>query len=250
MQVRFLWFALLAPALAQADGSRPGFNPDLSLILAGQYAGLGNDPDAYSIPGFMSGPETGPGPRGLSLGESELILGANIDDLFHGQFTAALTPEGEVEVEEAYVQTLGLAGGVTLRAGRFLSGIGTLNSQHPHRWDFADTALPYRALLANRYGDDGVRISWVAPTDLFFELGGEWLRGENFPAGGAAREGRGTVTAFVRRQPGGDRGPGVEVVAAGQPPATELHVPGGSPVARGGRAVYRRPEQHQRPGGE
>ena len=138
------------------------FNPDISLILFGSAAHLGNDPDNYSIPGFLPGAETGSGTRGLSLGESELIVSANVDDLFYGQFTAALTPENEVEVEEAYAQTLGLPHGLGLRAGRFFSAIGYLNSQHPHAWDFVDTALAYRALLANQYGDDGVRLSWVA----------------------------------------------------------------------------------------
>ena len=89
---------LLLPLSALAQGQRAGFNPDVSLILAGGAAHLSNDPDAYAIPGFMLGAETGPGTRGLSLGESELIVSANVDDLFYGQFTAALTPENEVEV--------------------------------------------------------------------------------------------------------------------------------------------------------
>jgi len=193
-----------AESAAQSKGQTASFNPDISLILSGTAAHLGNDPDNYAIPGFLLGAETGPGTRGLSLGESELIVSANVDDLYYGQFTAALTPENEMEVEEAYVQTLGLPHGLGLRAGRFFSAIGYLNSQHPHSWDFVDTALAYRALLANQYGDDGVRLSWVAPTDLFVELGGEWLRGENFPAGGAANDGQGVATLFAHF--GGDVG--------------------------------------------
>jgi hypothetical protein len=193
-----------AESAAQPKGQTASFNPDISLILSGTAAHLSNDPDGYAIPGFLLGAETGPGTRGLSLGESELIVSANVDDLYYGQFTAALTPENEVEVEEAYVQTLGLPHGLSLRAGRFFSAIGYLNSQHPHSWDFVDTALAYRALLANQYGDDGVRLSWVAPTDLFVELGGEWLRGENFPAGGAANDGQGVATLFAHF--GGDVG--------------------------------------------
>jgi hypothetical protein len=204
--MRHVLFAVLlcVSLAAHAQGPRPGFNPDISLILSGTAAHLGNDPDGYAIPGFMLGAETGPGPRGLSLGESELVMSANVDDLFYGQFTAALSPENEVEVEEAYVQTLGLSHGLMLRAGRFFSGIGYLNGQHPHSWDFVDTALPYRALLANQFGDDGMRLAWVAPTDLFIELGGEWLRGENYPAGGASNNGQGVVTVFAHV--GGDVG--------------------------------------------
>jgi hypothetical protein len=209
MQTRHALLALLLPVAVHAADTAPaparaGFNPDISLILAGRYAGLSNDPETYAIPGFMLGEETGPGPRGLALAESELVVSANVDDLFYGQFTAAVTPDNEVELEEAFVQTLGLGHGLGVRAGRFLSGIGYLNGQHPHSWDFVDTALPYRALLANHYGDDGLRITWVAPTEVFFELGGEWLRGANFPAGGDGNDGQGVTTLFAHV--GGDVG--------------------------------------------
>lgn len=208
MRFRLFMLLMLLPGAVLADEApariRSGFNPDISLILSGQAAFLSNDPDTYTIPGFPLGAETSPGPHGLSLAESELIVSANVDDLFYGQFTAAVSPQNEVAVEEAYIQTLGLSHGLTVRAGRFLSGIGYLNSQHPHVWDFVDTALPYRALLANRYADDGARITWVAPTDLFLEFGSEWLRGANYPAGGDASNGQGVVTAFART--GGDVG--------------------------------------------
>lgn len=196
--------AVFAEDLAPARARVPSFNPDISLILAGGGAHLSNDPARYAIPGFMLGAETGPGERGLSLAESELVMSANVDDLFYGQFTAALSPQNEVAVEEAYIQTLGLPHGVSVRAGRFFSAIGYLNNQHPHRWDFVDTALPYRALLANHYGDDGVGVHWVAPTDVFLELGAEWFRGENFPAGGAANNGQGAASLFAHV--GGDVG--------------------------------------------
>jgi hypothetical protein len=208
--MRYRYFVLLlmlsGTVLAEesAIGARPGFNPDISMILSGQFASLSHDPGTYVIPGFPLGAESRPGQRGLTLAESELILSANVDDLFYGQFTAAVSPQNEITVEEAYIQTLGLAAGLTVRAGRFLSGIGYLNSQHPHTWDFVDTALPYRALLANRYADDGARLTWVAPTDLFLEIGGEWLRGANYPAGGDANDGQGAATLFAHA--GGDIG--------------------------------------------
>ena len=195
---------LFAEELAPTRSRVPSFNPDISLILAGGAAHLSNDPAIYAIPGFMLGAETGPGERGLSLAESELVMSANIDDLFYGQFTAALSPENELEVEEAFIQALALPYGLRVRAGRFFSGIGYLNNQHPHRWDFVDTALPYRALLANQYGDDGVGIQWVAPTDVFLELGAEWFRGDNFPAGGAANNGQGAAALYAHA--GGDSG--------------------------------------------
>jgi hypothetical protein len=87
---------------------------------------------------------------------------------------------------------------LTAKAGRFFSGIGYLNSVHSHAWDFVDQPLVYRALLGNQLGDDGAQLRWVAPTSLLVELGGELLRGDAYPAGGAGHKGVGTRTAFAR----------------------------------------------------
>ncbi|MEK9134188.1 MAG: hypothetical protein AAB333_04950 [Pseudomonadota bacterium] len=180
------------------------FNPAISLILNGKLSGFSRRSGTYVLPGFTLGEETGPGDEGLRLGESELVMSANIDDKFYGQFIAALTPENETEIEEAFFETFALGGGFTLRGGRFLSAIGYLNPVHAHAWDFADQPLVYRAMLGNQYKDDGVQARWVAPTDVFLELGAEIFRGDNFPAGGAANSGKGTHAVFMHL--GGDVG--------------------------------------------
>jgi hypothetical protein len=199
------------------DGMRTtsnAFNPAISVVLNARYAAFEQDPATYALPGFALGADVGPGERGLSLGETELVFDANIDPNFYGSLTLALAPAGretEVDLEEAYIQTLTLPRGFSLRAGRFNSGIGYLNQFHPHADDFADRPLPYRAMLANSagdegvYADDGVQLRWVAPTELFLELGAELLRGQSFPAGGAAKNGKGAHTAFVHI--GGEVGP-------------------------------------------
>ena len=180
------------------------FNPAISLILDGKLSGFSRRPGTYVLPGFALGEETGPGDEGPRLGESELVMSANIDDKFYGQFTAALTPENKTEIEEAYFETLALGNGFTVRGGRFLSGIGYLNPVHAHAWDFADQPLVYRAMLGNQYKDDGAQLRWVAPTDLFLEIAAELFRGDNFPAGGAANSGKGTHAVFMHL--GGDIG--------------------------------------------
>lgn len=192
------------PVAAASSRAANAFNPAVSAILTGTYGQFSRDPANYAIPGFALGEETGPGERGFSLGESELSISANVDDKFYGSLTAALAPEGGVGIEEAYVQTTALPQGFSLKAGRFFSGIGYLNAQHAHIWDFVDAPLAYRAMLGNQYGDDGVQLRWLAPTDLFMEFGAELMRGDHFPAGGAADNGRGSVTAFAHV--GGDIG--------------------------------------------
>lgn len=181
------------------------FNPDVSLILEGRYADFENE--EYELPGFQLGGEAGRGSEGLSLGHNELVISSNIDDRFFGRMTTVFADhegETEVELEEAYIETLGLGGGATIRAGRFFSGIGYLNDQHPHAWDFADAPLIYRGLFGDQLLDDGVQVRWVAPTEMFVQFGAEIARGERFPAGGAANGGRGAQAAFVEF--GGDVG--------------------------------------------
>lgn len=194
----------VAPAAA-GTASIASSNPALSLILSGTYADLKRDPASYQIGGFIpGGDELGPGKRGFSLGESELVLSANIDPYFYGKFTAALTGENEVEVEEAYVESLALANGVGVRAGRFFSGIGYLNGQHAHVWDFVDAPLAYQAFLGGRLKEDGLALRWLAPTELYVELGAEALRGAGFPGSERDRNGFGTQTLFAHI--GGDVG--------------------------------------------
>jgi len=182
------------------------FNPAISLILDGRYADFDNDPDAYELPGFMLGNEAGLGEDGFSIGHTELAISANIDDKFYGKATLAIADhdgETETEMEEAYFQTLGLGYGLTLKGGRFYSAIGYLNEQHPHAWDFADAPLIYRGLFGDQLRDDGLQITYVAPTDTFMQFGTELFRGDRFPGAGD-HDGVGAWTAFANI--GGDIG--------------------------------------------
>lgn len=193
----------LSGGAAQAAGD---FNPEISLILDGRYTRYDND-SAYELPGFMLGGEAGRGETGFKLGHNELVLSANVDDMFYGKLTSVLHDhDGEtaVELEEAWIETLGLGGGATIRAGRFFSGIGYLNDQHPHSWDFTDAPLIYRGLFGDAIRDDGVQLSWVAPTALYLKLGAELTRGAQFPAAGAANDGAGAYALFAKI--GGDVG--------------------------------------------
>ena len=193
---------------AQASARPAGenaFNPAVSVILQGTAARSSLDPNTYRITGFAPPTgEIGPARRGFSLGESELFMTANIDPYFRGQLVASLTPEDTVEVEEAFFQTLGLGKGFTIKGGRFLSSIGYQNQIHQHAWDFQDAPLAYKAFLGGRLNDDGVQLRWIAPTDLFLELGTELGRGRTFPGTDPNKNGTGLWTAFAHV--GGDIG--------------------------------------------
>jgi hypothetical protein len=197
-----------APAapLPALQSSNSAFNPAISLVLGGTMANLSQDPANYKLQGFMpSGGEVGPGARGISLGESELTLAANIDPMFAGKLTVALTGEDTAEVEEAFVQTRALSNGLNLKAGRFLSAIGYLNGLHAHTWDFVDAPLAYQAFLGGQYKPDGVQATWLLPTDTYIELGAELGSGARFPGNERNKNGFGATSLFAHA--GDDIGP-------------------------------------------
>ena len=170
-----------APTAPAAIGN--AFNPAMSVILQGRYANLSRNSAA--------------GPRGFSLSESEVTMTANVDHKFAGALTFALTPEDTIEIEEAYATMLAPVHGVTPKFGRFLSGIGYLNEQHQHAWDFVDAPLAYQAFLGGQHRNDGVQLRWLAPTEHYVEVGGEV---------GSGRDKNGSGSGAVFAHTGGDVG--------------------------------------------
>jgi hypothetical protein len=201
-------------ATAQAavqESSRPqtesAFNLGISAILNGVYANLQRDPNTYRINGFVpTNGEVSPGKRSFSIGESELGFTANVDHLFRGTLILAVSPDNDsIGVEEASIQTLGLSHGFSIKAGRFFSSVGYLNQIHAHAWDFTDAPLANKVFLGNQLSDDGIQVKWVAPTDLYWDLGLELGRGRAFPAdinGGRNKNGIGAGDLFTHL--GGD----------------------------------------------
>src|SRR6266576_3970182 len=199
-----------AEQAATQASSRPtgenAMNPAVSVILNGIYSNLSQDPNTFRINGFVPTlGEVGPGVRGLSLGESELAFAANIDHNFRGTLIASITPEDTIGVEEGYIQTLSLSYGFTVKAGRFFSGVGYQNQIHAHAWDFTDTPLAMKVFLGNQLNEDGIQFKWVAPTDLYFDVGVELGRGRQFPSGvDRNKNGFGSTNLFTHF--GGDLG--------------------------------------------
>jgi hypothetical protein len=185
--------------------STAAFNPAISLILAGNYSNLSNDPEDYAIQGFLpAGDEIGPGERSFNLGESELTLSASIDPYFMGALTVAITPENEIEVEEAYFRTLALPAGLTIKGGQFFSSLGYLNDVHAHNWDFIDQPLVYQAFFGGQMAVQGLQAKWIAPLDLLLEFGLESGNGDYFPGTRQDRNGLNGVIAYAHL--GGDLG--------------------------------------------
>lgn len=108
------------PTPAAPARNSSAFNPAISVILAGNYADLAQDPADFNFAGFVpSGGEIGPGDRSFNLGESEVTFAASVDPYFSAALTMALSAEGEIGVEEAFARTTSLPAGFSVKGGRF-----------------------------------------------------------------------------------------------------------------------------------
>jgi hypothetical protein len=179
---------------AADTGSENAFNPALSLILDGTYGNMQRDP-AIPATGFAMNPNPAQ-TQGFSLGESELGIAANIDPEFRGVATFSILSAG-ISVENAFVQTTALGDGLNLKFGRFFSGLGYLNEQHAHTWDFVDQPLVYNTLWNTQLSEDGMQLKWLAPTDMFVEVGGEVGRGLGYPGTDTSKNGSGATALFA-----------------------------------------------------
>ena len=182
-------------ASAHDTSGENAFNPAFSLILSGTYGNLQRDP-AIPATGFAMNPVP-LHEKGFNLGESELGIFANIDPEFRGVATVSLLPAGGSSVENAFVQTTSLGNGLNVKFGRYFSGLGYLNEQHAHTWDFVDQPLVYATLWNNQLNEDGVQLKWLAPTDMFVEVGGEMGKDRSFPGTDTAKNGNGATTLFA-----------------------------------------------------
>ena len=176
--------ALVSMLPAALSVSQLHAEPQASIIVEGIISSYSQDPEEYRLPGFQLGGEAGLHDEGWSFGHNEFAVSGEIGGFLEGQFTGVMhqhEDELEFELEELWLQTLGLGQGVTLKAGRFFSDIGYLNNTHPHAWDFVDAPLIYRGILGNQYKDNGLQGSWIAPTETYLRLGTEAFTGGEFP---------------------------------------------------------------------
>ena len=183
------------PTPQQGAAGANAFNPAIALSLSGIYGRLQQD-QAIPATGFAMNPSPGH-ERGLSLGETELEIAANIDADYRGTVVLALEAAGGASVENAYVQTTALGNGFNLTFGRYFSGLGYLNEQHADTWDFTDQPLVYAVFWENQLGEDGLQLKWLAPADTYIQIGGELGRGRGFPGSDRAENGAGSSVLFA-----------------------------------------------------
>ena len=159
-----------------------GADLDLSVVLDTYFyhdtAGGGLASPRNRMSGFDNGGGSGPD-NGFNLREVETGLSAEVDPYFRAWATVSVNEEG-AGFEEAVLQTTSLPYGLTLSGGKIKSGIGRLNRQHAHAWDFLDAPLVYRAMFGDEgLSGDGVQLTWLAPTPFYLLFGTEVFNGDN-----------------------------------------------------------------------
>ena len=176
-------------------------NPYLSMIVNTSFyhSGLSqSELDSRTIPGFTKVPL---GTRkGFNLESAELFIFAPVDPYLNLYANIPVTEEG-VELEEAYFVTSSLPSGLQVKGGKFKSGFGRINGQHPHAWDFVDAPLNYRAFMGTEGmgGEKGIQVTWLPDLPIYLQLGIEALQGENDHLFGAvASDGPHAFTVFAK----------------------------------------------------
>jgi len=159
----------IAPALAEGHT----ITPEVSFTLQALYADMAAG--ERHISGFLpEGHAHGCNPEKLCLDHSEFGLAANLTPTLRASGSVIFVDaEDKGEVEELWLQQVGVLPGVSLKAGRFLSELGYANSQHPHARDFVGSSLMNSVLSGSHLIHDGVQMKWLAPTERFVEVNAE-----------------------------------------------------------------------------
>lgn len=181
-------------------GSSALTNPNISLVL-NTFAYSSNlnqsELEIRNIPGYIK--EGIEFRKGFNLESAELYLFAPVDPYFNLYATIPVSEEG-AEIEEAYFVTTSLPAGFQIKGGKFKSGFGRINAQHPHYWDFVDIPLPYKAFLGSEgISEKGMQLTYLPKFPFYTLLGAEILQGENeILFGPDAKAGPHAYTVFAK----------------------------------------------------
>ncbi len=144
-------------------------NPDVSAIaiLAGAYYydhGLRGEGNIVPQGGHD------PGKTGFHLQVFELALQAEVDPYFRLDTFLAVSLQG-IHFHEGYFTTLGIPGGLQLRAGQINHKFGRHNTKHLHDWVFVDNMVPVvRLLSGGQLRSLALEASWMMPLPWYSVL--------------------------------------------------------------------------------
>ncbi len=149
-------------------------NLPIQIGLSGLFSAGGSSADSDELAGLQAGGHD-PNRNGFTVQNVELSLSSTVDNYFDAEahliFLIDSAGETVVELEEAFLTTRGLPGGLQVKAGQFFTEFGRQNKQHPHTWRFVDQPV----ILSRLFGGDGLRsqgarLAWLMPLGWYSEL--------------------------------------------------------------------------------
>jgi len=191
--------AKMEDSATSSSFSQNAYLPAIALILnmsAVSRDVKNTDYETAKIPGFMNNGDNGSNTlempfnenRGLNFNYAEVAMNSTVDPYFDA-FAIFHLHEDAFEIEEAYMRTRDLPFGLRIKAGKFKSDFGRINSKHQHAWHFDAQPIIYKALFGpDSISDDGIQLQWVAPTDTYIMAGVEAMQGTNEKSFGDADE--------------------------------------------------------------
>lgn len=150
------------PGTATSTGISRDFNPAISVNALFLGAGF-SDLDVPEVD--RSELEV----SGLRLQEMEVQFTSAIDPYSKADLILSYE-DGEFSVEEAFVRTTALPGGVGLRAGKMYVPIGIENTLHTHQLPFVQRSLAGAALFDETLSDFGLETSFLVPAPFFLDV--------------------------------------------------------------------------------
>jgi hypothetical protein len=162
------------------------FMPDMALILNASAVTRdikNSEYERYNIDGFTNSGETVEIPfnknRGFNFNYVEMALHSNVGPYFDANAIFHLQ-NNQFEIGEAFITSRQLPFNLQVKAGKFKSKFGRINSMHQHAWKFMTFPLVYDAMFgAEGINDAGITLQWIAPTKTYLMVGAEALQGIN-----------------------------------------------------------------------
>ncbi len=156
---------------------------DLAALRAAAREAVAPDPEAAIPAGPAVGRERNLNRLNPEISFTGIFLGSASDaereefelESFELDLQSALDPfsrsrvvlgvhEGEIEIEEAWVNYSSLPGGLDLLAGRFRQRFGALNRQHLHALPQSDYPLAHQAFFGEEgLAQTGLSFTWLLP---------------------------------------------------------------------------------------
>lgn len=144
--------------------------PDISAIGIFSAAAFEDDPGQNGH---------NPSRTGFNLQEIEVAIQSVVDSYFKADIFFSFHEEG-VELEEAYLTTLGLPTGLQIRTGKMKMPFGRFNQTHLEKWSFVNDPLINNTIFGGEgFNELAFVPSYLFPVPFFLQLEAGLSQGDN-----------------------------------------------------------------------